>query len=200
MKYFIFLLTMLSTTVMASDNWESGFGVPWKNSSGECWRNANWTPATASKGCDGALTERKPSVPAPAPAVVKSAATESKPATLAVATKFTLRADALFDFDKAIIKPEGQTALNKLAADLKGTNLEVVIVVGHTDNVGTDAYNLALGHRRATVVKAYLSGQGIPSVKIYTDSKGEANPIASNKTAEGRAKNRRVDIEVIGTK
>ena len=180
MKYFIFALTMLSATAMASDNWENSSGLNWKNGDGTlCWRDANWTPATASPGCDGALTAAKASV---------------------TATKVTLQADTLFDFDKSIIKPEGQKVLNKLAADIKAVKLEVVIVVGNTDNIGTDAYNLALGERRAVAVKAYLSGQGVPSAKIYTESKGKSNPVATNATEQGRAQNRRVDVEVVGTK
>ena len=78
--------------------------------------------------------------------------------------------------------------------------LEVVIAVGNTDSVGTDAYNMALGQRRAQAVKAYLVSKGIEGNRIYTESKGKSNPVASNATAEGRAKNRRVDVEVVGTK
>ena len=171
---------MISATAMASDNWENNFGLNWKNSDGTlCWRDANWTPATAASSCDGALTAAKINV---------------------TTTKVTLQADTLFDFDKSIIKPEGQKVLNKLAADIKAIKLEVAIVVGNTDSIGTDAYNMALGERRAIAVKAYLSGQGVPSAKIYTESKGRSNPVATNATEEGRAQNRRVDVEVVGTK
>ena len=181
MKYFIFALTLIAGVAQASSNWENGSGVTWRNGDGQlCWRDANWTPATAAKGCDGALVAVAP--------------------TGVTTTKVTLQADTLFDFDKSLIKPEGQKVLNKLAADIKAIKLEVVIVVGNTDNIGTDAYNLALGERRAIAVKAYLSGQGVPSAKIYTESKGKSNPVATNATEEGRAKNRRVDVEVVGTK
>jgi OOP family OmpA-OmpF porin len=76
----------------------------------------------------------------------------------------------------------------------------MVIATGHTDNVGTDAYNQKLSERRAAAVKAYLASKGIPSSKITTIGKGESQPVATNKTKEGRQKNRRVDIEFKGVK
>ena len=181
-KSLIVLLATLSTATFASDNWQNGDGtLQWRNGDSTlCWRDANWTPATAAKGCDGALT-------AVTPVVVKQ-------------TKITLQADTLFDFDKSSLKPEGQAVLNTLAGQIKTIKLEVIIAVGNTDSIGTDAYNLALGQRRASAVKNYLISQGVPADKIYTESKGKSNPVASNATAEGRAKNRRVDIEVVGTK
>ncbi len=81
-----------------------------------------------------------------------------------------------------------------------GINLEVIIAVGHTDSVGTDAYNQKLSVRRADAVKAYLVNKGVESNRVYTEGKGEKQPVADNKTAEGRAKNRRVEIEVVGTR
>jgi OOP family OmpA-OmpF porin len=115
-----------------------------------------------------------------------------------VQKKVTLQADTLFDFDKSAIKPEGQAVLNKLATQIKGIQLEVIIAVGNTDSIGTDAYNQLLGQRRAQAVKTALVSRGIPAAKIYTESKGKRDPVASNATAEGRAQNRRVDIEVVG--
>jgi OOP family OmpA-OmpF porin len=174
-------LAVLAGSASASDNWENSTGTAWRNSDGTlCWRDNNWTPATASKGCDGALVAKA----------------EKK----VTSTKVTLQADTLFDFDKSVVKPEGQKVLDNLAEGIKSMKLEVIIAVGNTDSVGTDAYNMALGQRRAQAVKAYLASKGIDSNRIYTESKGKSNPVASNTTTEGRAKNRRVDIEVIGTK
>jgi OOP family OmpA-OmpF porin len=85
-------------------------------------------------------------------------------------------------------------------ADIKGVNIEVVIAVGHTDNVGGDSYNQRLSVRRAEAVKAYLVSKGIESNRVYTEGKGEKQPVADNKTSEGRAKNRRVEVEVVGTR
>jgi OOP family OmpA-OmpF porin len=76
----------------------------------------------------------------------------------------------------------------------------VIIAVGHTDAIGTDSYNQRLSVRRAEAVKAYLVSKGIEKNRVYTEGKGEKQPVADNKTAEGRAKNRRVEIEVVGTR
>lgn len=180
-----------ATSAQNVDNWVNSSGTNWRNGDGTlCWRDANWTPATASKGCDGALVAK----PAPAPA--KPAA---KPAPAVTQSKITLQADTLYDFDKATLKPEGKATLDKIARDLSKIKLEVIIAVGNTDSVGSDAYNMALGQRRAQSVKAYLTSKGVDGSRIYTESKGKSNPVASNATAEGRAKNRRTDIEVVGT-
>ncbi|HXJ09686.1 MAG TPA: OmpA family protein, partial [Burkholderiales bacterium] len=109
-------------------------------------------------------------------------------------------ADVLFDFDKSDIKAEGRSKLDDLAGKMKTINLEVVIAIGHTDSIGTDAYNQKLSVRRAEAVKKYLSSKGVEGNRIYTEGKGEKQPVASNKTKEGRAKNRRTEIEVIGTR
>jgi OmpA-OmpF porin, OOP family len=186
------------------DNWQNGSGeLVWKNGTNElCWRDANWTPATAALGCDGALA----AVAAPAPAAVApSAPAAAAPAPAPApqppaATKVTYAADAFFDFDKAVLKPEGKAKLDDLVGKVQGINLEVIIAVGHTDSVGTDAYNQKLSVRRAEAVKAYLVSKGIEKNRVYTEGKGEKQPVADNKTAEGRAKNRRVEIEVVGTR
>lgn len=175
------VITVSASAAMASDNWENSTGTNWRNGDGTlCWRDSSWTPATAAKGCDGALTA------APAAAGVSQ-------------SKITLQADTLYDFDKSTLKPEGKATLDKIAADLKKIKLEVIIAVGNTDSIGTDAYNMALGMRRAQSVKTYLVSKGVDGSRIYTESKGKSNPVASNATAEGRAKNRRTDIEVVGT-
>lgn len=178
------------------DNWQNGTGEHvWKNGTNElCWRDANWTPATAAVGCDGALQPAPAVAPAPAPVAPAPA-----PAP-AVASKVTFAADAFFDFDKAVLKPEGKAKLDDVASKVKDINLEVVIAVGHTDSIGSDAYNQKLSVRRAEAVKAYLVSKGIAKDRVYTEGKGEKQPVADNKTKEGRAKNRRVEIEVVGTR
>jgi len=184
------------------DNWQNGNNeLVWKNGTNElCWRDANWTPATAAPGCDGAIVP----VVAPAPvAVAPAPAPKAAPAPAPVApaaTKVTYAADAFFDFDKSVIKPEGKAKLDDLVGKIKDINLEVIIAVGHTDSVGSDAYNQKLSVRRSEAVKAYLVSKGIEKNRVYTEGKGEKQPVASNKTAEGRAKNRRVEIEVVGTR
>ena len=99
-----------------------------------------------------------------------------------------------------MLKPEGRAKLDDLVGKIQGINLEVIIAVGHTDSVGSDAYNQRLSVRRAEAVKAYLVTKGIERNRVYTEGKGEKQPVADNRTAEGRAKNRRVEIEVVGTR
>ena len=181
------------------DNWKNGNGeLVWKNGTNElCWRDANWTPATAAPGCDGALVP----VVAPAPVVVAPpVAAPVVPVAPPAATKVTYAADAFFDFDKSVIKPAGKEKLDDLIGKIKDINLEVIIAVGHTDSVGSDSYNQKLSVRRSEAVKAYLVSKGIEKNRVYTEGKGEKQPVADNKTAEGRAKNRRVEIEVVGTR
>jgi OOP family OmpA-OmpF porin len=185
------------------DNWRNANGDVWKNASGDCWRNANWTPATAAPGCGPEVAPK--AAPAPAPAVALPAAPtvapRAAPAPQApAASKVTYAADAFFDFDKATLKPAGKAKLDDLVGKVKGINLEVIIAVGHTDSVGSDVYNQKLSVKRAESVKAYLVSKGIEKNRIYTEGKGEKQPVADNKTNEGRGKNRRVEIEVVGTR
>ena len=98
------------------------------------------------------------------------------------------------------MKAEGRAKLDDLVGKIKGISLEVIIAVGHTDSVGSDAYNQKLSVKRAESVKAYLVTKGIEKNRVYTEGKGEKQPVADNKTPEGRAKNRRVEIEVVGTR
>jgi len=182
------------------DNWKNGNGeLVWKNGTNElCWRDANWTPATAAPGCDGAIAPA--AAAAATPAAAARPAAPAAPVAPPAATKVTYAADAFFDFNKSVIKPEGKAKLDDLVGKIKDINLEVIIAVGHTDSVGSDAYNQKLSVRRSEAVKAYLVSKGIEKNRVYTEGKGEKQPVADNKTAEGRAKNRRVEIEVVGTR
>ena len=114
--------------------------------------------------------------------------------------KVTFAADAFFDTAKFVLKPEGKAKLDDLVSKMGAINLEVIIAVGHTDSVGSDAYNQKLSVRRSEAVKAYLTSKGVEKNRVYTEGKGEKQPVADNKTKEGKAKNRRVEIEVVGTR
>mgnify|MGYP000275790043 CR=1 FL=1 len=202
-----------------SDNWRSGQGnMQWKigNASALCWRTANWTPATAAPGCDGAIAPKAAApapaavvapvaaAPAPAPAAAAPApapapAPAAAPAAGAAATKVTYAADAFFTANSAVLKAAGKAKLDDLVGKVKAINLEVIVAVGHTDSKGNDSSNQKLSVRRAEAVKAYLVSKGIEKNRVYTEGKGSKQPVADNKTAEGRAKNNRVEIEVVGT-
>jgi outer membrane protein, adhesin transport system len=132
----------------------------------------------------------------PLPAATATPAPRATP----VVTKINLSADALFDFDKSVLKPEGRKSLRELVEGLKGTDLELILAVGHTDGKGSVAYNNRLSLARANAVKAYLLLLGISDDKVKTDGKGKSQPVADNSTEEGRAKNRRVEITVTAGK
>ena len=190
------------------DNWQNVDGHVWTNGTNElCWRDNFWTPATAYPDCDGALKPvvaevAPPPAPAPAPAPVAPPAPAPVVAVAPVPSseKVTYAADAFFDFNKADLKPEAKTKLDDLVSKTKEINLEVIIAVGHTDSIGGDAYNDKLSVKRAESIKTYLTSKGVESNRVYTEGKGKKQPVADNKTAEGRAKNRRVEIEVVGTR
>ena len=112
----------------------------------------------------------------------------------------SLSADAFFDFDKAILKPAGKERLNELAAEIRRDHAKVksISLAGYTDAIGTQQYNLGLSERRAKAVEAYLVENGVNPSIITTRGYGKADPIATNDTAEGRAKNRRVDVVING--
>jgi OOP family OmpA-OmpF porin len=185
-------------------------GVIARDPFGLCWRTGYWTPADAVPGCDLPICVEPeklengkcvapPPPPAPAPAPAPAPMPAPKPVPVPTAQKVSFAADAFFDFDKAVLKPEGKAKLDDLTSKLGSINLEVIIAVGHTDSVGTDEYNQKLSVRRAEAVKAYIISKGVEANRVYTEGKGEKQPVADNKTAEGRAKNRRVEIEVVGT-
>jgi adhesin transport system outer membrane protein len=114
-------------------------------------------------------------------------------------SKITLAADALFDFNKADLKPEGIAKLNALVAQLKGLSLEKIVAIGHTDGLGADLYNQKLSLSRARALTSYLVTQGVDERLISAEGRGKTQPIADNTTRTGRAKNRRVDIEIVAT-
>ena len=187
-------------------------GVIARNPFGLCWRTAYWTPADAVPGCDlplcvapETLVNGKcvapPPPPPPAVAPPKPApAPVAAPVIVPISEKVSYAADAFFDFDKSVLKPAGKASLDDLSSKLQGMNLEVIIAVGHTDAVGSDTYNQKLSIRRAESVKAYLQSKGVEANRIYTEGKGKKQPVADNKSTDGRAKNRRVEIEVVGTR
>ena len=176
-----------------------------------CWRTGFWTPAAAAKDpagcqCDKDILEKSICEPkVAATSTAPRAATGTKPD----GAKIALQADTLFDFDKAVLKPAGMEALDQVVAKSKDLNLEVIVAVGHTDRIGSKAYNQKLSERRAAAVKTYLTGKGIPANRIYTEGKGLTQPVTkpgdckgpkSKKVIECLQPDRRVEVELIGTK
>ena len=174
---------------------------------GLCWRTSFWTPAAAAKDpagckCDKDLLPKEVCEP-------KAAAPAAAPKAAAFGEKVTIAADALFDFNKATLRPEGKAKLDDVVGKAKQLNLEVIIAVGHADRIGSAAYNQKLSEKRAASVKDYLVSKGIPANRVYTEGKGSKQPVTKPDQCKGAKSakviaclqpDRRVDIELIGTK
>ena len=184
-----------------------------KNSYQECWHAGFWTPAMAIAECDPDLIakvvqpEPKLVAAAPAPTPVPAPATATAP--VPVSQKVSFSADALFAFDKAVLKPEGKTELDGFAKNLNGVNYDTIQVTGHTDRFGSDKYNQRLSEERANAVKNYLISKDIAANTIAVAGKGEKNPTTKpGECAGAKSKkmiaclqpDRRVDVEVNGSK
>jgi OOP family OmpA-OmpF porin len=158
------------------------------DSAGRCVYTSSWSKELATKECNPELFPEEVEVPA-APA----------PPPMPILEKHTVSATALFDFDKAILKPAGKEAIHGIDEEIKasGSKVLAVNVVGYTDSVGTEEYNQELSVRRANAVKEYMVSEDIDSGLINVKGMGEADPVASNATEAGRAENRRVEISVV---
>lgn len=180
-------------------------GVVAKSGFGLCWRTGYWTPALANAECDPDLMPKSMAAAELAPPPVAAA----KPAApQPVAGKVRLDADALFDFNKAVLRPAGRTALDEFVGKLKSMNPEVITAVGHTDRLGSEVYNQKLSEQRVAAVKDYLVGKGIEPNRISTAGKGEMQPVTKAEDCPGAKSakvitclqpDRRVEIEVVGT-
>ncbi|MBI2316118.1 MAG: OmpA family protein [Betaproteobacteria bacterium] len=195
-------------------------GAVVKSPNNLCWRTGYWSPAMATAECDPDLVPKKPAAPPPIkkpapPAKPPAPAPRAKPPAPAprvtpVTQKVTLSADALFDFDKSVIRPDGRTRLDELVGRIKGVSVETIIAIGHADRIGSNAYNMKLSQRRADSVKAYLVSKGIPANRIHTEGRGEKEPVTKPGQCKGTKKtpklvaclqpDRRVVIEVVGTR
>lgn len=193
---------------------DQNYSVVMAIGAGVCVRTSDWTPAlaAAAEACKQCTPDLCPKPPAPAPkAEPKPApkpAPKPEPAKL-VPQKINFSADALFDFDKAVLKPEAKAILDDLVRVLQGAKYEVILAIGHTDRIGAPPYNMKLSQRRAAAVKAYLVGKGIEPNRIYADGKGETQPATKPGDCQGKTgkalvacyqPDRRVDVEVTGTK
>lgn len=176
-----------------------------KNNYNECWRTGYWTPAMAIEECDPGLIKKAE----PKMAEARTPPPVSGPAKAAFAP-VTLQAETLFDFDKSVLRTDGKKKLDdEVVGKMKEyPQVEVVLVTGHADRIGSDAYNQKLSQRRADAVKDYLVGQGIEVKRLETAAKGEAEPVVSCDDVKGKVSgknkklveclqpNRRVMLEV----
>jgi OOP family OmpA-OmpF porin len=145
-----------------------------RNSYGECWRTGYWTPELAIRECD--------------PDLFPPEAEPEPEAALPLPMAITLSSEALFDFDRAVVRPESAQRLSEevLGPMAKYPKVEAVQITGHTDRVGSEAYNQALSERRATAVAEYLVNQGIDASLVTTTGKGESEPLVSCDEVTGR--------------
>lgn len=204
-------------------------GQPLRSSSGLCWRTGFWTPAAAAAptGLDGRapgcaceadlLTVDACAGPPAAPPEVPVAPPTAPPPPApeqparAVPQKVKLSSEATFQFGAAVLDEASRSRLDALAEEIARIRLEVVLAVGHADRIGPDEYNRQISEKRATAVKEYLVGKGVPADRIYTEGKGEKQPRhagecpAQTREEQGNARlitclqaDRRVEIEVIG--
>jgi len=197
--------------------WQTS-GMTVKNATGLCWRAGYWTPAMATIECDPDLVPKPAPAPAPAPAPVapppapRAEPPKPAPAPAAAAPKrcdatVTLSADDTFEFNKAVLK---KTALAKLDQDVVAkvpqcAKLEMILVSGHTDRLGSQQFNQKLSEKRAEAVKAYLVSKGVDAAKIETMGMGKTLQIKSCPDGKDRkaliaclAPNRRAVIEIKG--
>jgi OmpA-OmpF porin, OOP family len=181
-----------------------------RNSAGECWRisdgdtnpreecgdvKAAPAPAPAPVAVDGDDDgDGVPNSRDKCPGTRKGVKVNADGCEIVASTTLNVTSDD-FDFDSSKLKPNMKKQLDAFVSDVKASpGDERLEVVGHTDSVGTDAYNQKLSERRAQAVADYLATQGVAKGNMGVSGKGESSPIADNATKEGRAKNRRVEI------
>jgi OOP family OmpA-OmpF porin len=212
---------MLPGAALAADSKNQGYWIDTTGgnvvkspTTGLCWRSIEWTPARAIAECDPDLV-KKPAPPAPPPAPKPEVKPKpeakpkpKKPEMLNVELKLSVQN---FDFDKSTMRPDQHKEIDDwMAQEWKGVTIGAVIVTGHTDRIGSAAYNKKLSEARATTVKDYLQGKGVDQKLIFWEGKGFTNPVPVTKFCDNKmsrkqlieclAPNRRVDIEAVGQK
>jgi OOP family OmpA-OmpF porin len=208
------LSAMASASAMAqvAQGYWGSSGMYVKNASGLCWHAGYWTPAMAVMECDPDLVPKPaPAAPPPAPRAAPPAPAPA-PAPAAAAPKrcdatVALSADVVFAFDKSVLKQGAMDTLDKevVAKLSQCAKLEIILVSGHTDRLGSQQYNQKLSERRADAVKAYLVKKGVEASKIETMGMGKTLQIKSCPDGKNRkalieclAPNRRAVIEIKG--
>jgi OmpA-OmpF porin, OOP family len=199
-KLVLFAAMIAATSAQAAPReafWFDSNNVVVKDGQGNCLRTSFWTEKDGL--CPGV---KAPEVkPVPVAAAPAPAPTSAAPIAAPIITKKTLKAGELFAFDSAKLTPKAEQEMANTAAEAKSLkSINLVLVEGHTDNIGTAAYNQQLSIKRAYAVRDALIKNGVPADKIEAKGYGFDKPVASNKTKDGRAQNRRVEITIDGAK
>lgn len=175
---------------------------------GDCVRTSDWTSAR-DVACNPVAQPPKPVAATPPP---PKRAPEPAPAPVPariLPQSMNFSADALFDFNKAVLSPAGRAALDDFARQLSGAQYDAIFVTGHTDRLGTTKYNQKLSERRAHAVRNYLVRMGVPPNRVNAAGKGETQPVTRLGDCQGPRSarliaclqpDRRVHVEVTGTK
>lgn len=168
--------------------WTDSNGHVWKNNFGSCWRAGYWTPSMAIEECDPDLVKKAAPVAAKKQDTVPAAplVPPTGPAKPAF-EKVTLQAETLFDFDKAVVRADGKKILDdEVVGKMKQyPQVELLLVTGHADRIGSTKYNQNLSERRAAAVKDYLTSQGVEASRLETAAKGETEPVVDCKGVKG---------------
>jgi OOP family OmpA-OmpF porin len=179
--------------------------TPVRDKDGNCVRTSEWKKEYANKECNPELLPPPPVVAAPAPAPAPAPAVVAAPVVVAVPPApthktITFPEAALFSVNKAELKPEGKEKIKEYREEARDqlSSASSIKITGHTDSTGTPEYNKELSLKRAQAVRDYLVELGADASKMEVVGMGEDQPIADNKTREGRAQNRRVEVDVTG--
>jgi OOP family OmpA-OmpF porin len=186
-------------------------GQVWMNSFGDCWHSGYGPAPLPNVPCGPQpIAQVAPAAaayvaPAPAPVPIVVAAAAPQP----VYEKVTLDADALFDFDKSVLRPAGRDSLDAFVKNIHGIDPLAIVAVGHTDRIGSERYNQHLSEQRVAAVKTYLVSKGIQSSQVQASGKGETQPVTKAGQCPGSKNSkliaclqpdRRVEIEVTGSR
>jgi OOP family OmpA-OmpF porin len=206
-------MLLLPAMVQGADSKNQGYLVDTygnnivMSGTGLCWRSSDWTPARSVEPCDP-VNKPRAAAPAPAPALVAAVAPAAAPVK-PQSQKISFSGDVLFAFDQSVLKPEGKAVLDALANQIEGAAYDNILVTGHTDRFGSNAYNQKLSERRANTVKDYLAGKNVQAGRIDAQGKGETQPVTKAGDCKGAKSakvvaclqpDRRVDIEMKGSK
>jgi len=198
------LLCATSMQVMADkEYWVGRDGDYARDRNGHCVRTILWTPEAAIPGCEGGVGDSAKSKAAPATdkQMAEKPVKQASEAVVVAAPAYTelnLASGATFELGGSTLSAEGKAAVVELMNQFKGEDVKAVIIEGYTDDTGAASFNQQLSEKRAEAVKAELVANGANADKITTVGYGESNPIADNRTREGRAQNRRIEIKVDG--